>query len=59
MALTIRQLAEQIAQMNEDQLDSNVSVYDTDNDEYYGVNDIAFATEECQVLDVGHPILRF
>ena len=48
MALTFRQLAEQIAQMNDEQLDSNVSVYDSDNDEYYGVNDMAFATEECR-----------
>lgn len=58
MALTIsgytlaHVIRQRIAQMNEEQLDSNVSVYVTDNDN-------AFATEECQVLDVGHPILRF
>ena len=59
MSLTFRQLAERIEQMSDEQKDCDVSIYDGDNDESYTVEDVAFATEECQVLDVGHPILRF
>jgi hypothetical protein len=59
MSLTFRQLAEHIDQMSDEQKDCDVSIYDGDNDEYYCVKEVVFATEECQVLDVDHPILRF
>jgi hypothetical protein len=37
-----------------------ISDYDNYEDEYYqsGV-EFVFATDECQVLDVDHPIIRF
>ena len=58
MNLTYRQLLAELQTFTDEQLDCNVSVYDCDNEEYYPLQpEIAFATEDCQVLDPNHPIL--
>jgi len=58
--MTYKELLQQLQQLNEDQLNSDVAVYDTGTDEYYQlIVELVFATDECQVLDVDHPIIRF
>ena len=58
--MTYKELLQELQQLNEEQLNSDVAVYDTDTDEYYQLKvEFVFATEECQVLDVDHPIIRF
>lgn len=59
--MTYRELLAQLQQLNQEQLDSDVCIWDSyENDEFYqeGV-EVVFATEECQVLDINHPIIRF
>lgn len=57
-----KELLEQLQQLNEEQLNSDVCIWNSDEDfdEFYqsGV-ELVFATKECQVLDVDHPIIRF
>ena len=58
--MTYQQLLQIIQTLDKDQLNSDVAVYDTGVDEYYQLNvEFVFATDECQVLDVDHPIIRF
>ena len=62
--MTYKELLNQLQQLNEDQLDSVVSIcsVDDDPDEYgyiqHGV-ELVFATDAQSVLDVDHPIIRF
>jgi hypothetical protein len=58
--MTYKELLNQLQQLNEEQLNQDVAVYDTGTDEHYQLNvELVFATDECQVLDVDHPIIRF
>jgi len=58
--MTYKELLQELQQLNDEQLNSDVAVYDTDTDEYYQASvELVFATDECQVLDVDHPIIRF
>lgn len=58
--MTYKELLQQLQQLNEEQLNSDVAIYDEGIDEYYQLTvELVFATEECQVLDVDHPIIRF
>ena len=58
--MTYKELLLQLQQLTEEQLNSDVAIYDTGADEYYQLKvEFVFATEECQVLDVDHPIIRF
>ena len=58
--MTYKELLQQLQQLNEDQLNEDVCVYDTGTDEYYQLKvELVFATEECDVLDENHPIIRF
>ena len=58
--MTYKDLLLQLQQLTEDQMNSDVAVYDEGTDEYYQLKvELVFATEECQVLDVDHPIIRF
>jgi hypothetical protein len=58
--MTYKELFSQLQNLSEDQLNSDVAVYDTVVDEYYQLDvELVFATDECQVLDVDHPIIRF
>jgi len=55
-----KELLEQLQQLTEEQLNQDVAVYDTGTDEYYQLKvEFVFSTEECDVLDVNHPIIRF
>jgi hypothetical protein len=58
--MTYKELLQQLQQLNEEQLNSDVAIYVPGVDEYYqdGV-ELVFATDECQVLDVDHPIICF
>jgi len=58
--MTYKELLNQLQQFNEEQLNADVCVYDTGTDEYYQLKvELVFATEECDVLDLDHPIIRF
>tara|TARA_B110000503_G_C6792852_1_gene267951 strand:+ start:226 stop:441 length:216 start_codon:yes stop_codon:yes gene_type:complete len=58
--MTYKELLLQLQQLNEEQLNQDVAVYDEGTDEYYQLKvELVFATEECQVLDIDHPIIRF
>ena len=44
--------------LDKSQLKNSVTVFDTDNEEYYPLQpEIAFSTEECDALDVNTPVL--
>jgi len=58
--MTYKELLAELQKLNEEQLNQDVAVYDTGTDEYYQLNvEFVFATEECGVLDIDHPIIRF
>jgi hypothetical protein len=55
-----KELLIQLLDLSQEQLNQDVAVYDTGTDEHYQLNvELVFATDECQVLDVDHPIIRF
>ena len=56
-----KELLLQLQQLSEEQLNQDVAICsEDDEDEYYQASvELVFATEECQVLDVDHPIIRF
>jgi len=55
-----KELLEQLSQLSEDQLNEDVCVYDTGTDEYYQLNvELVYSTQECDVLNLDHPIIRF
>jgi hypothetical protein len=57
--MTYKELWQKLQELNEEQLNSDVCVYDTGTDEYYQLNvELVFATE-CDVLDIDHPVIRF
>jgi hypothetical protein len=56
--MTYQELLVQLEAMSQEQLNMDVTVYICDSEEYYAIQDeIVFATEECEVLDVNHPVL--
>lgn len=58
--MTYKELLQQLQQLNEDQLNEDVCVYDTGTDEYYQLNvELVYSTQECDVLNLDHPIIRF
>ena len=58
--MTYKDLLDQLQQLDEEQLNSDVAIWNDDLDEYYQSSvEFVFATDECQVLDVGHPVIRF
>jgi hypothetical protein len=55
-----KELLEQLSQLSEEQLNEDVCVYDTGTDEYYQLNvELVYSTQECDVLNLDHPIIRF
>ena len=59
--MTYKELLHQLQQLNEEQLNQDVCIWDSyGQDECYqqGV-EFVFANEECDVLDLDHPIIRF
>jgi len=58
--MTYKELLNQLQSLTEEQLNQDVAVYDTDTDEYYQASvEFVFSTDECDVLDANHPIIRF
>ena len=58
--MTYAQLAAKISTMTEDQLNSDVTVYVSDVDEFYSVVDdypFLISCDDTDVLDTGHPYL--
>jgi hypothetical protein len=59
--MTYKELLQQLQKLNEEQLNMDVCIWDSyGQDEYYQLGvEFVFATDECQVLDVDHPIIRY
>lgn len=54
---TYRDMLTWLNKLSPEQLDSNVTVYDLDQDEYIPVNSLYISTNTTNVLDGHHPIL--
>jgi hypothetical protein len=58
--MTYKELLAELQKLNEEQLNSDVAVCDNYEQEYHQLTvKLVFATDECQVLDVDHPIIVF
>jgi hypothetical protein len=58
--MTYEDLLIELANLSEEQLKQDVAVYDNYEQEYHQLTvKLVFATDECQVLDVDHPIIVF
>ena len=58
--MTYKELLNQLQQLNEEQLNQDVAIWDEDNDEFYQQDvDLLFVDETADVLDVDHPVIRF
>ena len=58
--MTYKELIQQLQQLNEQQLNSDVVVYDDCEGNYYQFDvELVFATEKCNVLNLDQPIIRF
>jgi len=57
--MTYKQLLQQLQQLSEEQLNSDVAIYDTGTDEYYQLQVELVFTTQTDVLDVDHPVIRF
>lgn len=57
--MTYRALLIELLRFSEEQLNSDVCIYDTGTDEHYQLNvELVFAAET-DVLDIDHPVIRF
>lgn len=56
--MTFKQLLAHLQTMDETQLNSDVTVYNTSDDEFFKVDDIDYSPEN-DVLDKNHPFLVF
>jgi hypothetical protein len=57
--MTYRGLLIELLRFSEEQLNSDVCIYDTGTDEHYQLNvELVFA-DKTDVLDIGHPVIRF
>jgi hypothetical protein len=58
--MTYKDLLQQLQQLSEEQLNKDVCVYDSENqDEYYHNVELVFATDNCESLEVDYPIIRY
>ena len=58
--MTYKELLNQLSQLTEEQLNSDVVVYDDCEGNYYQFDvELVFATEVCNVLNLNQPIIRF
>jgi hypothetical protein len=58
--MTYRELLAQLQQLTEEQLGMDVVVYEKCADEYWPLNiELVYTTEEQDVLDPNHPVIRF
>jgi hypothetical protein len=58
--MTYKELLNQLQQLNEEQLNQDVAIWDDVGNEYYQ-SDVYFeiADDTQDVLDVGHPVISF
>ena len=58
--MTYKELLNQLQQLNEEQLNQDVAIWNDDLDEYYqsGV-ELVFVDNTQDVLDLNHPVIRF
>jgi hypothetical protein len=55
-----KELLNQLSQLNEEQLNQDVAVYHDYEGEYYQSDvELVYAGQECDVLGLDHPIIRF
>ena len=57
--MTYKELLNQLQQLNEEQLNQDVCIWDEDNDEFYQQDVDLLFVDDTDVLDAGHPIIRF
>ena len=58
--MTYKELLNQLQQLNEEQLNQDVAIWDEDNDEFYQQDvDLLFVDNTQDVLNVDHPVIRF
>ena len=58
--MTYKELLDQLQQLNEEQLNQDVAIWDEDNDEFYQQDvDLLFVDNTQDVLNVDHPVIRF
>ena len=58
--MTYQELLNQLQQLNPEQLNQDVAIWDEVNDEFYQQDvDLLFVDNTQDVLDVDHPIIRF
>lgn len=56
--MTYRELAKKIGQLPNNRLDDTVTIYDRQDDEYFGSVSLELAGNDQSVLDEQHPILK-
>ena len=55
-----KELLQQLQQLSEDQLNQDVCLYhDHEGDYYQSDVELVYAGQECDVLGLDHPIIRF
>ena len=57
--MTYQELLAELQKLNEEQLNSDVCIWDEDDDEFYQQDVDLLFVDETDVLDVNHPIIRF
>jgi hypothetical protein len=58
--MTYKELLIQLLQLNLEQLNQDVAIYEPCADEYWQDKvELVFATDAQSVLDINHPIIRF
>jgi len=57
--MTYQNLLEILQTLTMEQLESDVSIYDIGNDEFYPMNGFHFADKTVDVLDPDHPYVSF
>jgi hypothetical protein len=59
--MTYKELLQQLQQLSEDQLNEDVTICSEDDPDVYfqaGV-ELVYSTQECDALNLDHPIIRF
>ena len=57
--MTYKELLNQLQQLNEEQLNSDVCIWDEDDDEFYQQDVDLLFVDETDVLDKDHPVIRY
>ena len=57
--MNYKEILNQLQQLNEEQLNQDVALWNDLLDEYYQLDVDLLFVDETDVLDAGHPIIRF